>query len=162
LQLRPESSDENDERSGLSLVEDVRAVLKKNEAPPHSLQHADVPPRSRYPQDLHDALANPHLEICYSTIQRTDLGPTQTYPPTAAACGSVGIVVDLAEATSLLRVHNGDAGEQRSRLGSRNGRDAQPSHLPSFNRQPHDRPQRVVSVGRDSGRNILIPKSGGI
>lgn len=94
----------------MSSIEDVRAVLKTNEA---LLIHFNTPMSRHefgYPQDLHDALANPQWEMCYSTIQSAGLRPTQTDPKTAAACGCVGVVVNLTEAKSLLRVHSGDAG----------------------------------------------------
>jgi hypothetical protein len=63
-----------------------------------------------YPQDLHDALSNPQWQMCYSTIVSSDLGPSQTDWSTAAACGSVGIIVDIVDDTQLLRVHGSDGG----------------------------------------------------
>ena len=63
-----------------------------------------------YPDDLRDALANPHWEMCYSTILPSDLGPAQTDWGSAQACGSVGVVVDLQPTTRLIRVNHGDGG----------------------------------------------------
>jgi len=94
----------------MNLIDEVRTVLRQHEA---LLVHFNTPMSSHdvgYPQDLRDALANPQWEMCYSTILKTDAGPTHGDPADAAACGSVGIIVDLTPETSIVRVHNCDGG----------------------------------------------------
>ncbi|MBM1556220.1 hypothetical protein JQV19_06100 [Sulfitobacter mediterraneus] len=101
---------ELDEDLGSHLIDGVRKLLRQHEA---LLVHFNTPMTDHpvgYPKDLHDALENPQWEMCHSTILSTDLGPTQTYPAEAAACGSVGIIVDLEPASSIISVHHGDGG----------------------------------------------------
>ncbi|POR42369.1 hypothetical protein [Methylobacterium sp. V23] len=98
------------------MIDDVRDVLRRREA---LLVHFNTPMsrhESGYPRDLHDALANLQWEMCYSTVVSTDVGPTHLADPSkAAACGSVGIVVDLQPLSQIITVHSSDAGS--------NGRD---------------------------------------
>ena len=92
------------------MIDDVRAVLREREA---VLVHFNTPMSRHdvgYPNDLYDALANPQWEMCYSTILKSDTGPTHGNPSNAAACGSVGIVIDLLPETSIISVSSSDGG----------------------------------------------------
>lgn len=92
------------------VIEDVRTILRKREA---LLVHFNTPMTRHdvgYPQDLHDAFANPQWTMCYSTILKSDTGPTHGDPSKAAACGSVGIIIDLLPDTSIISVSGLDSG----------------------------------------------------
>jgi hypothetical protein len=99
------------------MIDDIRDMLRSHEA---ILVHFNTPATKHaigYPDDLHDAFANPEWTMCYSTIMPGDRGPWAVEKPEdAAALGTVGILVDLHPATSIERVHHGDAGS--------NGRDS--------------------------------------
>lgn len=95
------------------MIDEIRAVLRRHEA---LLVHFNTPMtrhETGYPQDLQGALRNPHWRMCYSTLLKTDAGPTdpihRVAPGNAPVCGSIGILVDLSPDTTLIRVHNTDA-----------------------------------------------------
>jgi len=109
----------------MKLIDEVRAVLRQREA---LLVHFNTPMSLHdvgYPQDLRDALVNPNWAMCFSTILKTDVGPTHGDPANAAACGSVGIIVDLPREASIIRVHNSDGGSSGRTWGA--GKGALPS-----------------------------------
>lgn len=102
----------------MNVIDDVREILRQREA---LLVHFNAPMSLHdfgYPQDLRDALANPQWEMCYSTILKSDAGPTHGDPSNAPACGSVGIIVDLMPETSIIIVHNSDGGSSGRTFGA--------------------------------------------
>ena len=98
-------------------IEGIRAMLRARQT---LLVHFNTPMTNHatgYPHDLRDAIANPQWDMGYSTITAASQGPSQIPMEQASACGSVGIIVDLNPASTLIRICGMDGGSN-SRIGS--------------------------------------------
>lgn len=98
-------------------IEDIRALLRARQT---LLVHFNTPMTGHavgFPEDLRDAIANPQWNMGFSTITAQSQGPSKVPTDQASACGSVGIVVDLNPASTLIRICGIDGGSN-SRIAS--------------------------------------------
>ncbi len=96
----------------------VRAFLRERRV---LLVHFNTPMSTNhptgFPEDLRGAKSLVGVELSFSTVQATDLGPWQAASPSDAnAVGCVGIVVDVEDVGSVCSVSPQDSGS--SALGS--------------------------------------------
>jgi hypothetical protein len=91
----------------------VRCFLREREA---LLVHFSTPMSRHdylFPNDLRNAMTLINKRISFSTIQKNDVGPFGRQgmaPADANGCGSVGIIVDVDDADSVVTVGAGDDG----------------------------------------------------
>lgn len=106
----------------------LRQFLKDREA---LLVHFNTPMSGHctgFPDDLHQASKLKGVPLSFSTIQANDRGPWQGGPPSDTnAGGSVGLVVDIKEAESVISVGPGDDGTKASPTGNHQTGGSEPS-----------------------------------